>query len=215
MKKIYCLLFLIALITALVLFFSPSVQKSGPDVVELKTSLATSKEELKVSDETYQIASDSLRHATDSLNSLLQKNRLKLTLAEAKLKESTGRLWEISERIRNDSDTILKLQDCDSLVEESGSLITALQEKDSLSQLREAEMDKLIETRNHSIILSEIRNRDLHQKLLQSFGSEEKLVKRIQAGEQKFRSRTRMNRILGSSLLLLSGFTTSLILRKQ
>jgi hypothetical protein len=213
MKRSTIALSILALLAALslgTLFFTSSGEKPPDNIVPVKTL----EKQVSDIDSRYTEKIRQLTKQNDSLKRVIRATGKELMLQNQKLLQREGTVTRIVIETKQVRDTVLKIVYCDSLQGQVDSLITEVNQRDSLWELHTEDLRKEIQNRDSTVATCSKSFQELKSATEDSFTQQKELQDRLSGAERKLKRRTIQSKLLATGVLILSGVMAASLLHR-
>jgi|GEM_PF-1279012 hypothetical protein len=214
MKKVPIVILITALCIGLFLLFSTcsnDTEHLKPD----KEQIQKAEKEVSLVDNHYREAFALLKIYSDSLERALNKTQKQLIATKIKLEQSKFNVVSLVEKDTSGLSVQQKLNDCDSLKEEVSDYVFWVDSTQSGYETTIRELSNIVAVKDSEIVVCQISYTQLKSISDDNLLRERKLTEDLETAYKQQRKNRIQNKFLAAGFLILSGVTTSLIIKSR
>ena len=156
-------------------------------------------------EEKYQLQIDSLNATSIALNKQLKVTTQTLTTVKKKNLVLQTQVYDLIDRQGASTDPIQTMNDCDSLKTKVVELIQSGNEKDSLYEDANANLDAQLKNKDSTIQIAAIQYQTLKTSFKESLSQQQVLYDQNKSYQKQFKRQKVKSKLLSAALLIISG----------
>lgn len=156
-------------------------------------------------EEKYQLQIDSLNATSVALNKQLKVTTQTLTTVKKKNLVLQTQVYDLIDRGQGNTDSLQIINDCDSLKTKVVELIQSGNEKDSLYEDANANLDAQLKNKDSTIQVKDIEYQTLKTSFKESLSQQQILYDQNKGYQKQFKRQKVKSKLLSAALLIISG----------
>jgi hypothetical protein len=178
---------------------------SVPDLTVNNVKPAAIEKEAVKAEEKYQLQIDSLNATSIALNKQLKVTTQTLTTVKKKSLVLQTQVYDLIDRGQGNTDSLQLINDCDSLKTKVVELIESGNEKDSLYEDANANLDKQLKNKDSTIQVKDTEYQSLKISFKESLSQQQILYDQNKGYQKQFKRQKVKSKLLSAAVLILSG----------
>ena len=161
--------------------------------------------QIEKTEEKYQLQIDSLNATSIALNKQLKTTTQTLTVIKKKNLVLQTQVYDLIDRGQDNTDSLQIINDCDSLKTKVVALIQSGNEKDSLYEDVNVNLDAQLKNKDSAIQVKDTEYQTLKTSLKESLSQQQILFDQNKGYQKQFKRQKVKRKLLSAALLILSG----------
>ena len=213
MKKTLIVILITAFITGMFLLFGKC--SSDQPLKQDKTQVIQSEKQVSLVDKHYQTAIISLQKNSDSLQNELNQTQFKLKVLKLKLQQSKFDVVTLAKKDTTGISEIRQLNDCDSLKQQVLLFANWVDSTQTDYEKNITQLNNLLAIKDSQLVICTSSYSDLKSIAEDNLQREQKLTEDLNTAYKQQRKNRIQNKLLAAGFLILSGVTTTLLIKSR
>ena len=169
--------------------------------------------QVEKAEEKYQLQIDSLNATSIALNKQLKVTVQTLTTVKKKNLVLQTQVYDLIDRGQGNTDTLQMMNDCDSLKTKVVELIQSGNEKDSVYEDANANLDAQLKNKDSTIQVKDAEYQTLKTSFKESLSQQQILYDQNKGYQKQFKRQKVKSKLLSAALLIISGAAVNYLIR--
>lgn len=191
-----------------------SIEGFKTEIKESKTATKEMQSQLNFIESNYKTQIQYWIQKNNVLEQQIQRTDFALTESKQKTKSLQGKIQVLISESKTFTDTSAIVSNCDSIKESVSQYIAETSVKDSLCDKEISELKTVIQNKDSAMTVCDRSFSMLRQLTDSSFAFQNKLSDELKLADRKIRRGNIKSKFLTAGLMILSGVTTTLLLKK-